>query len=76
MARQRRDLLRAFLQGFTGAGLFRKLDYPGAPTEFVDSRPVEQIMASGEFDATCRRYGFGREKDEEESGAHEAAAAH
>jgi hypothetical protein len=43
------------LHGLTGAGLFCRLDYPGAPKEFVDSRPLEEIMASGEFDETCRR---------------------
>lgn len=53
------DLLRAFLHGLTGAGLFRRLDYPGAPREFVDSRSMEELKASGEFelylDAANRR---------------------
>jgi hypothetical protein len=40
------------LQGLTMAGLFRKLNYPGAPTHFIDPRPVEEIIASGEFDRT------------------------
>jgi hypothetical protein len=31
----------------TGAGLFRRLDYPGAPTHLVDPRPIEEILASG-----------------------------
>ena len=35
----------AFLDGVTGAGLFGKLDWPGAPTEFIDSR------TKNEFDA-------------------------
>ena len=48
--------MRAFLQGFTGARLFRRLNYPGAPTEFVDSRSIDEIIASGEFDETCRNY--------------------
>lgn len=56
MNEQTRNLLQAFLQGMTGAGLFRRLDYPGAPTEFVDSRSLEEILASGEFDMTCRPY--------------------
>jgi hypothetical protein len=43
------------LHGFDGAGLFRRLDYPGAPTEFVDSSSVEEIIASGEFEETCKR---------------------
>ena len=49
-----KNLIRAFLQGFTGAGLFQRLDYPGAPTYFVDLRSVEQVRASGEFDETCQ----------------------
>jgi hypothetical protein len=43
-------ILRAFLHGFTGAGLFRRLDYPGAPKEFVDSRSLEEIHLSGDYD--------------------------
>jgi hypothetical protein len=43
------DIARAFLHGLTGAGLFRKLTYPGAPEEFVDSRSVEELEQSGEF---------------------------
>lgn len=45
MNQQTRDLIRAFLHGLTGAGLFRRLNYPGAPTEVVDSRPPEEIVA-------------------------------
>jgi hypothetical protein len=33
------------LQGLTGAGLFRRLNYPGAPTEFVDPRSPDEIFA-------------------------------
>jgi len=29
--------------------LFRKLDYPGAPTHFVDPRSVEEILESGDL---------------------------
>lgn len=29
-------MLDAFLDGATGAGLFRKLSWPGAPTELID----------------------------------------
>lgn len=43
------DLARAFLHGLTGAGLFRRLEYPGAPTEFVDSRSIEELKNSDEF---------------------------
>jgi hypothetical protein len=52
------NLIRATLHGVTGAGLFRQLDYPGAPKELVDSRPLEEILASGEFELTCARFGF------------------
>jgi len=53
-------MIRAFLHGLTGAGLFHRLDYPGAPTEFVDSRSLDEIMASGEFDHYCRMYREGK----------------
>jgi hypothetical protein len=46
----------AFMQGFTGAGLFGKLRRPGAPTEFIDSRTVEEYLESGEFDHTVALY--------------------
>jgi hypothetical protein len=52
---QTRNMIRAFLHGITGAGLFRRLTYPGAPTHFVDPRPVEVIVASGEFDELLRK---------------------
>jgi hypothetical protein len=55
MNQQRTNLIRALLHGLTGAGLFRRLDYPGASEFFVDPRPVEEIVASGEFDAMCRK---------------------
>jgi hypothetical protein len=46
----------AFLQGFTGAGLFGKLRRPGAPTEFIDSRGLEEYLESGELDQTVLLY--------------------
>jgi hypothetical protein len=67
MKQQTANVVRAFLQGMTGAGLFRKLDYPGAPVEFVDSRPLEEIHASGEFDRTCKVYNsakFAKQRDD------------
>ena len=42
----------AFMQGITGAGLFTRLRRPGAPTEFIDSRTVEEYLESGEFEET------------------------
>lgn len=41
--------LDAFFDGFTGAGLFGMLRRPGAPTEFVDSRSLQEIRESGEL---------------------------
>jgi hypothetical protein len=49
MKRQTRNIILAFLHGLTGAGLFRKLNYPGAPTHFVDPRSVEEIIESGDL---------------------------
>jgi hypothetical protein len=48
--------LIAFFQGATGAGLFGKLRRPGAPTEFIDSRSVEEYIASGDFERTLSCY--------------------
>jgi hypothetical protein len=45
----RRAGQRALLDGFTGAGLFRRLTYPGAPTHMIDPRSVEEILQSGEL---------------------------
>jgi hypothetical protein len=49
----------SFMMGSTGAGLFRRVRRPGAPTEFIDSRTVEEYLASGEFEETLSRYGQG-----------------
>ena len=38
-------MLEAFLDGVTATGLFGKLDWPGAPTELIDSRTPEQFNA-------------------------------
>jgi hypothetical protein len=45
----------AFLDGFTGAGLFRRLRLPGAPSELIDSRGVAAIYNSGEFESIKHR---------------------
>jgi hypothetical protein len=37
--------LEPFLDGLTSAGLFGKLRWPGAPTEFIDSRSVAEFDA-------------------------------
>jgi hypothetical protein len=46
----------SFLDGFTGAGLFGRLRRAGAPTEFVDSRSVEEFKQSGEPAVAVRRF--------------------
>ena len=38
-------IFEAFLDGVTGAGLFGKLDWPGAPSELIDSRTREEFDA-------------------------------
>ena len=43
---QTRNVIRALLDGMTGAGLFRRLNYPGAPRYTVDPRPVDEILRS------------------------------
>jgi hypothetical protein len=48
--------LIAFFQEVTGAGLFGKLQRPGAPTEFIDSRSVEEYIANGDFERTLSCY--------------------
>lgn len=35
--------LQAFLDGLTGAGLFGKLRWPGAPTELIGSRTAANL---------------------------------
>jgi hypothetical protein len=81
MKQQTGSLVRALLYGLTGAGLFRRLDYPGAPEEFIDSRTLAEIKASGEFDRTCRAYmgaKYDKQRDDARRGrkaAQEADAA-
>jgi hypothetical protein len=50
------DLVTAFFQGFTGAGLFGKASLPGAPTEFIDSRSLEEFHTTGEFQETLNEF--------------------
>jgi len=52
--RETRIFVQAFLQGFTCAGLFRRLEIPGAPTHLFDTRSVEEVVASGEFEEHIR----------------------
>ena len=49
-------LFTAFFQGFTGAGLFGKASLPGAPTEFIDSRSLEEFHATGEFEDAVAKF--------------------
>jgi len=48
--------LDGFLDGLTAAGLFGGLRRPGAPTEFVDSRGVDEFVKSGEYASTVSRF--------------------
>jgi hypothetical protein len=43
------------MDGLSGAGLFRRLTYPGAPRYAVDPRPIEEILASGELGKNLTR---------------------
>jgi hypothetical protein len=52
------NFIRAILQGMTGAGLFRRLRYPGMTDVYIGTETAEEIRASGEFDRTCRELGF------------------
>lgn len=49
MKEQTRHSVPAPLHGMISVSLFRKLDYPGAPAEFIDLSTVEDIIASREF---------------------------
>lgn len=60
MDQRKANLIRALLHGLTGAGLFHRLDYPGAPTHFVDPRSIEEIRSSGEIEPTLSVYGARR----------------
>jgi hypothetical protein len=55
--------LDAFLDGATGAGLFGRLRWPGAPTELIDSRSVEEFVASGDFEKSMESFGYHREEN-------------
>jgi hypothetical protein len=52
------SIFEAFLDGVTGAGLFGKLRWPGAPTELIDSRSVEEFLSAGEFDRSMVSLGY------------------
>jgi hypothetical protein len=49
MKERTRNIIQAFLDGLTGAGLFRKLNYPGAPTHMIDPRSVKEILESSDL---------------------------
>lgn len=44
MEQQTRNFIRAFLQGLTGAGLFRKLDWPHAPSSDSSSTESQDVL--------------------------------
>jgi len=56
MASRSSSFFDGFFNGFFGSGMFMKLRLPGAPTEIIDSRGVEAIYNSGEFEAARRRF--------------------
>jgi hypothetical protein len=56
MSRLGNIVLDAFLDGFTGAGLFGRLRWPGAPTEVIDSRGVEALYETGEFETNVQHF--------------------
>jgi len=39
----------AFLDGFTGAGIFGQVRRPGAPDELIDSRSIEEFLQSDDY---------------------------
>lgn len=49
MRTRTRNFIIAMLQGMTGAGLFRRLRYPGAPEYVIDPRSVDEILAGGDL---------------------------
>jgi hypothetical protein len=57
MKQQTGSRVRALLYGLSGAGLYPRLDSPGAPENFIDSSTLAEIKAKGEFDRTCGRSG-------------------
>jgi hypothetical protein len=73
MNQEKANMVRALLQGLTGAGLFRRLDYPGAPTEFIDSRPLDEVLNCGEYERVCAIY-EGAERDMQGANARRRAA--
>lgn len=58
-----RTFIAAFLQGFTGAGLFNKLEIPGAPTRMFLPEPGEEDDDSGEGDGLLRKVQKRREHE-------------
>lgn len=56
--------VEAFLDGFTGAGLFGRLTRPGAATEYVDARSLEQFKSSfAASNETCDLRTFAKRVD-------------
>jgi hypothetical protein len=55
--------LQAFLDGATGAGLFGKRSWPGAPTEFIDSRSPTEFDAAHE----AQRFAYRRSNENQSS---------
>ena len=65
--------LEAFLDGATGGGLSGKLRRPGAPTELIDSRTVEEFLGLGAFErilSRCKTHISGRPARPKDKGGH------
>jgi hypothetical protein len=75
MSRARTIAFESFLDGITFAGLFGKLRWSGAPTEFVDSRSIGEFVASGEFAQDLETYKYAIENMKRKRAAREAAQA-
>jgi hypothetical protein len=42
-------MIRAILQGMTGAGLFRRLHYPGGTDEYIGTETAEEVRLTPEY---------------------------
>lgn len=52
MTPETRLFIRGILHGMTGAGLFHRVSYRDPDQEFIDSRPLQEVIDSGDFGRT------------------------
>ena len=57
MSRLRDITIESFFDGFTGAGLFGCLRWPGSPTYLIDPRGLEELKESGDYDVLLQALG-------------------